>query len=537
MSDYFKIGKASDLVGKDRRLYRFLEIIPGALSWGTLFGLVILSYFIPAYVAIFIVLFDIYWLLLVFYLGVHLIVSFSRMQKNRKIDWFLECKKLEKEIPPAIPADVLARKSISYQDITHVVIIPYVLEGEDVLRRTLLAIAEDSFFSKKTIMVLAREERAGDAPLKVALKMEAEFADKFDKFLITVHPDGLLGEIKGKGANQAWAGKKLKEEIFSKGEYDEDKILVSVFDSDTVVYPGYFACLTYLFLTVENPYRASFQPVPLYHNNVWDVQFFSRVGASSNTFWQMMQQIRVEKLSTYSSHSMTWKALSEIGFWSTSMVSEDSRIFWHCFCYYKGDYRVEPMYFPISMDSLKVGNSWDNLKGFYKQQRRWGWGVENLPYLIFNTIKSWHEIPRRKFLSRIWVQIHGFHSWATNALIIAVVGWMPILIGGENFRGTVLSGNLPVVTRTLMTMAMTGLILSAIVSTLLLPKRPKRVFWLKRISVIFEWLLLPVSIVFLGAFPALDAQTRLMLGKYMGFLVTPKGENAKYEEKEKNAAF
>jgi hypothetical protein len=40
--------------------------------------------------------------------------------------------------------------------------------------------------------------------------------------------------------------------------------------------------------------------------------------------------------------------------------------------------------------------------------------------------------------------------------------------------------------------------------------------------IVFEWLLLPVGIIFFGSFPALDAQTRLMFGKYMGFLVTPK---------------
>ncbi|MCD4761917.1 glycosyltransferase family 2 protein [bacterium] len=264
--------------------------------------------------------------------------------------------------------------------------------------------------------------------------------------------------------------------------------------------------------------------MPVYHNNVWQASFFARVAAASNTFWQMMQQIRQEKLATYSSHSMTWRALADIGFWSKTMVSEDSRIFWHCFCYYNGDYRVVPLYYPVSMDVTMDETVRETAKGLYKQQRRWGWGVENIPYLIFNTIKRWRLIRKRRFLSRIFVQIYGFHSWATNALIIGIIGWFPLLLGGDRFNATVLSTNLPFITRTLMTIAMGGLILSAILSTLLLPKRPPKYGVLKHMSMLIQWLLLPLSIIIFGAFPGLEAQTRLMLGgkSRLGFFVTPK---------------
>ncbi|MFA6529689.1 MAG: hypothetical protein WCT09_02340 [Patescibacteria group bacterium] len=63
--DYLKIGKATDLVGRDRKIYRILEIFPGAFSIGTLVGLAVLSYFNPVLVAYLIIAFDVYWLLLV----------------------------------------------------------------------------------------------------------------------------------------------------------------------------------------------------------------------------------------------------------------------------------------------------------------------------------------------------------------------------------------------------------------------------------------------------------------------------------------
>ncbi|MBU4347401.1 hypothetical protein KKF23_02485, partial [Patescibacteria group bacterium] len=63
--DYLKIGKATDLEGKDRKLYRAFEILPGSLSWATLLILLVMSYFKPVWVAYFIIAFDVYWLLLV----------------------------------------------------------------------------------------------------------------------------------------------------------------------------------------------------------------------------------------------------------------------------------------------------------------------------------------------------------------------------------------------------------------------------------------------------------------------------------------
>ncbi|MEK7076948.1 MAG: hypothetical protein AAB967_01820, partial [Patescibacteria group bacterium] len=68
-------------------MYRFYETIPGILAWGTIALLFILSWIIPETMAIFIILFDIYWLLKTIYLSFHLRASFREMRKNLKIDW------------------------------------------------------------------------------------------------------------------------------------------------------------------------------------------------------------------------------------------------------------------------------------------------------------------------------------------------------------------------------------------------------------------------------------------------------------------
>ena len=522
--DYLKVGKATDLQGRDYYLYRFFEILPGALSFITLAGLLILSYFKPVWVAFFIIAFDVYWLLLVIYLALYLVAAYRKLKKNAAINWRDRCDQLNQGdfSDRHIAADCLARQGKKWQDLWQLIILPNYNESAEIIASALEALLRDGFPAKQMVIVLAMEERAGEAAHQRARLIQDRFQNLFGRFVVTFHPDGLVGELKGKGANQAWAIKETKRLLLDVENFNYDNVLVSIFDIDTMVRPGYFFALSYKFLSVRDPYRASYQPIPIYHNNLWEAPFFSRVAASSNTFWQMMMQIREEQLVTYSSHSMTLRALVDIGFWSTNMVSEDSRIFWHCLIFYKGDYRVEPLYFPVSMDITFDRNLLQTAKSLYKQQRRWAWGAENVPYLMFNTVKHWRQTDRGKLISHIFTQIYGFHSWATNALIIAVIGWMPMLLGGDRFNTTVLSGNLPAVTQTLMNIAMVGLVLSAIISTLLLPKRPPKYSIFKNILMVLEWICVPFTIIIFGSLPCLDAQWRLLRGKYMGFWVTPK---------------
>ncbi|MFA5644239.1 MAG: glycosyltransferase family 2 protein [Patescibacteria group bacterium] len=517
--NYLKVAKATELFGRDRIVYRLLEILPGFLSLGTLLILIIFSYFKPVWVAYFVIAFNVYWLLLVIFLAIYLISAFKKLKENKKIDWFKKCENLKKE--EKLLAGCLAVKGWSWEEVVHLVVLPTYNESLEVIRTSFNGLINNGYPSDKMIVVLAMEERVGPEAREKGEIIKREFGHYFKRFLLSFHPD-IEGELKGKGANQAFAGKLVKKEIVDLENIDYDKIVVSVFDIDTVASYNYFFCLTYKFLTVENPYRASYQPIPVYHNNVWRAPFFARIASASNTFWQMMQQIRPEKLATYSSHSMTFKALVDIDFWATNMVSEDSRIFWHCFLHYNGDYRVEPLYFPVSMDATCDKNFWETAKSLYKQQRRWAWGSENVPYLVFNFLKKRKQMKKRKSLRHIWIQIYGFHSWATSALIIAVVGWMPMLLGGNRFNENVMALNLPTITQGLMTIAMLGLLISAVVSSLLLPKRPAGYGFLKNTRLFIEWIFVPVSIIFFGAIPCLDAQIRLMFGRYMGFWVTPK---------------
>ena len=102
-----------------------------------------------------------------------------------------------------------------------------------------------------------------------------------------------------------------------------------------------------------------------------------------------------------------------------------------------------------------------------------------------------------------------------------LLGWLPLTLGGDKFKATVLSYNLPRITRIIMIFAMIGVVSSAYFSINLLP--PSENLRETQLGLmILQWFLLPLTIIIFGAFPAIEAQTRLMFGKYMGFWTTEK---------------
>jgi len=507
--EYIKIGNARDLKDspKDYRLYRFFEMLPGILAWTTFFCIVFFSWTAPVAVAFFIIAFDIYWLLKTVFLSLHLRATFSKMNQIMKMDWLAELKK-----DPA--------KS-EWRDLYHLIVLPMYKESLEVVEATFESLTRANYPQDRMIVVLAIEERAGEAGQSVAEKISEKFQDKFFKFLVTIHPHNLPGEIAGKGSNETFAGREVKEKIIDNLNIPYEKILVSVFDVDAVIFKDYFSRLTYLFLDQPDRLHCSFQPIPIFNNNIWDAPSFSRVVAQSGTFWHMMQQERPERLATFSSHSMNFKSIVEMDFWSAKNVSEDSRIFWQSLLFYDGNYRAVPMYYPVSMDANLAENLWQTLINVYKQQRRWGWGVENIPYILYGFYQN-KKISWRTKVFWTFNHLESFWSWATNALLIFMLGWLPLFLGGQAFNVLLLSYNLPKITRIIMTLAMVGMVSSAIYGLSLLPPRPKRHHSLKYLFMFLQWILMPLTIIIFGSLPGLEAQTRLMLGKYMGFWVTPK---------------
>ena len=428
------------------------------------------------------------------------------MKEKEKIDWL---EKLE----------TLPDKK--RRNIYHLIILPAYKEPIEILRGSFLSLVNSDFPKERMIVVLACEERVKEKMKTTADLIDKEFKKYFFKFFITWHPANLPGEIAGKGSNETWAVKEAKELLIDSLKIPYENIIFSSLDADSCVFPRYFSCLTYHYLVSKKPDRTSFQPTPLFINNIWQAPIFSRIFAFSSTFWHTINQERPEKLITFSSHSMSFKALVDVGFKQKNVVSDDSRIFWQCFLKFNGDYKVEPLFYPISMDANVAKTFLRTVVNVYKQQRRWAYGVGDIPYFLFGFLKN-KKIPLSRKISLGFELIEGHWSWAVASIVIFLLGWLPIFLGGSEFSQTILSYNLPIITRDFLTLAMIGLVGSAYFSILLLPPKPPAYGHLKYLVLIIQWFVLPLIMIFFISGPALDAQTRLMFGKDLGFWPTEK---------------
>ena len=127
-----------------------------------------------------------------------------------------------------------------------------------------------------------------------------------------------------------------------------------------------------------------------------------------------------------------------------------------------------------------------------------------------------------KKMRYIWNQLEGEYSWATAPFIIVILGRLPFLFISGGSVSDPLALNTPQILQVLMNISLVGILLSAAIGTLLLPKRPSHVSRWRILLMIFQWPLLILTFVIFGSIPATDAQTRLMLGRYLGFDVTKK---------------
>ncbi|MEI8072593.1 MAG: hypothetical protein WCH00_00645 [Candidatus Saccharibacteria bacterium] len=532
-----------------RLFYRIFEIIPGLTAWLFILGPVVFSLFAPLAVAYFIIAFDIYWLLKSIRTSFALVLGYKKTRETERIDWndrLYEINDLPKALADAEKQLNSAkqrsahgehirnlRKNVerlellskhrniltSTSDVYHCMIMPVYNESIDIVRPSVQAILDSEFDTNKIIMVLTYEERGGELAHETAAALEKEFGNKFGFYKTYCHPDGVTGEIKGKGPNITYAGRKILEFI-RENKIKESNVVVTTLDCDNRVHEQYLSRLTYAYCTNPNRKHCSFQPLTLFFNNLWDVPAPMRVLATGNSFWVMVESVRQYRLRNFASHAQPLDALVETDFWSLTSPVEDGHQFYRSYFAFDGDYMVEPLFIPIYQDAVLTSKYHRTYIAQFKQLQRWAYGASDFPYLVKNSVKN-NNIPWSNKLLQIGRLFEGHLSWATAPLILTFAAWAPLYLN-SSFNKHAVAHQLPIVASDILTLATIGLFSTIWISFIMMPKRPPHQKWYKIFFMLAQWVLVPITAIVFGAFAAISAQTRLMFGRYLGFYVTEK---------------
>lgn len=482
---------------------RFLEIIPGFLTWTILLSPLILSFYIPRYVAYFIILFDLYWLFRSFRLSKSLILAYKKLKNALATDWWKKLQLLEPR----------------WKDIYHVVMLPIYNEGPEIVNPSVEAVINAKYDLSKVILVIAVEERGGNEILEIATKLKEKYQHKIFKFLIVTHPDGIPGEVKGKGPNITYAAKRLKETVLDPLNIPYQNVIVSSIDSDAKIHPKFFAILTYQYMLTEHAETKLYQFVPMYHNNIWDAPAPMRVIAAGCSFWLLTETTRPERLRTFACYACSFHALVKTDYWDITSIIEDGVQYWRNLLAFPKTHSVVPIYIPVYQDAVLDDKYIKTYFSQYIQLRRWAWGASDLA-LIIPAFRKNKDIPWHTKFVQVYRLMDAHLSWSTAPLLLLISGWAPLL--NRQFGNQILAYNLPFVTSMILTLAMLGISASVIISLLLLPKDPHRETIWTKLKHVLQWILAPIVTIFFGAIPAIDSQTRLMLGKRLEFVVTTK---------------
>jgi hypothetical protein len=296
------------------------------------------------------------------------------------------------------------------------------------------------------------------------------------------------------------------------------RVLVTTLDSDNRPDKKYFGALTYTYCSTEEPKYASYQPITMYTNNIWDAPAPMRVIATGNSFWNVVLSLRPHMLRNFSAHSQPMAALIDTDFWSVRTIVEDGHQYWRTWFRYDGKHEVYPLYTPIYQDAVFTEKYTKTLKMQFIQLRRWAWGVSDIAYVANQGFLKKNSIPKYKVISKFLRLLEGHINWSTAPPILILSAFIPLFLHPQTFIGN----ELPQYASALQRVATVGIIITLYISMKSLPPKPPRYKRRRTIWMVVQWLYLPVTSLLYSSFAALYSQTRLMFGWYLGFIVTEK---------------
>lgn len=528
-------------LGKRTPKYRFFEMLPAILSYGAFVLLIVLSLLSPILAAVYLLIVIVTLLVKAVGIAFHMIIGNRRLESAQKVDWHSRLEDLE---TPSTAYNTLRRHhSDAFSATSHVdnlrlikadpdlfpkpsqiynaVIVATYNESYEVLAPTIESVIKTTYDNKRIILVIAYEQRGGEAIKNTVQRLQKEFGNKFFAFHTVEHPSDLPNEVVGKGGNITHAGRFLKEWLKEEKIASKD-VIVTTLDSDNRPHHTYFDYVTYEYIVHEDRKHLAYQPVSLFLNNIWDVPAPMRVVATGNSFWNIISSMRPHTLRNFASHSQPMDALEEMDFWSTRTIVEDGHQYWRSYFYFNGNYSVTPIYVPIYQDAVLSDTYVKTLKAQFLQLRRWAYGASDVAYVASRIFSKERNVPLSGGLARLARLVDGHITLASVSILVAVGGWAPLLVNSEAAR-SISAHQLPDAISVIQQIALLGMIVTIFLSFKMLPPRPERYKRHRTFGMVAQWVLMPVTAIAFSSAGALYSQGTLFLGRYLDkFDVTDK---------------
>lgn len=516
------------LQSEKTRVYRFLERLPAILSWSLLATPIILSQISARATAFFILGYLLMWFCRAIGLNFRVLQGWRNTQQHQRYNWTKMLDDLENRQPtiknPAWHARNIERLSeypapVKPSEVIHTLMIAVYNESQDIVEPTIKSVLASNYDMKKVILLIAYEERGGEATRKLVTHLIREYGSQFMYAEAIEHPKDIEGEVIGKGGNITYAGRKHQQWL-KDNNIDPQRVILTTLDSDNRPHKNYLPALAYTYCLCPEPKNISFQPIAMYTNNIWDAPALMRVIATGNSFWNIILTMRPHLIRNFSAHAQSMEALIDTDFWSVRTIVEDGHQFWRTYFRYDGKHEVYPIYIPIYQDAVLAKGYRRTLKMQFIQVRRWAWGASDISYVV---TKGWlnrnNKVPFWDLSAKTLRLMEGHLSWATAPILITFSAFIPILFNPEDIA----ANQLPNIVSRIQTVAMIGLAITLYLSFKALPPKPARYRKHRSLFLLAQWVLLPLSTIIYSATAALNSQTRLFFGRYLDkFDVTEK---------------
>lgn len=488
-------------IANSRSFYRFAESIVPLSTWLVITFPLWFSPFHPAVVSYFILGFILYFLYKSMRTIYYAFISYSLINKARKVNWH---KRLT--------------ASAHHEDIVHFFIITNYKESEEKISATIERIRDQRYDREKIYIVLAMEDREGVAARDRAFSLKKRFAHDCAGIEAVYHTIG-EGEIVGKASNEACAARYISNRVKKQG-MDPKKVLLTICDADSLLPVDYLAYTTSVFLEDrDRNFHFYWAPVLLY-NNFWKLPLPIRVQSTLSSVLRLSFLSQKNDLIQISTYTVNLWLLEQVDFWDVDIIPEDWHIWLQAFFKFGEKVKTIPIYVPICADAVGGKNLWHTFKNRYDQEKRWSWGASDIPYAIVRACETPH-IPLLPKIRKI-IQLSETHlMWPTTFFVLTVSASIPPLVNPV-FKRTVMGFLLPQLSSLILTISSSFLLIFLYFDHKMRAQMNIKTKTLALPLLFIQWYFLPIISFFFSSLPALEAHTRMLLGRKLEYKVTEK---------------